>query len=216
MKEKLALVLVVVSITAGLVLAYAASNGAFRGPDPSTTLPKGIATAAPMVTPSASTSPSVRTAAAPSLPASPPHRLVIPAIGVNAPVMTVGLVNGSVGVPPLDNHNVAAWYNGTVTPGQKGPSLIDGHVNSYAGPSVFYKLKDLRKGDAITVYRTDGRAVTFYVTWVQAAAKTAFPWKEVLANTPGPELRIVTCGGNFNYRTGHYVDNIIVYAGVKK
>jgi len=205
MKEKLVLVPAAVLITAGLVLAFAAYTGAFRGPDPSTVLPKGIATTAPKVTPSAST-------AAPSLAMSPPNRILIPAISVNAPVMTVGLVYGSVGVPPLNSHNLAAWYNGTVTPGQNGPSLIDGHVDSVTGPSVFFRLKDLRKGDAVTVYRTDGRTVTFHVTWVQVTAKTAFPWKEVLKATPGPELRLVTCGGDFNYQTRHYVDNIVVYA----
>jgi hypothetical protein len=208
MKEKLVPVLAVILITAVMVLAFVASTGAFRGPDPSTTLPRGLATTAPTVTPSAGTTPSARTAAAPS----PPTRIVIPAIHVNAPVMPVGLVSGSVGVPPLNDHNLTAWYTGTVSPGQNGPSLIDGHVDSVTGPSVFYNLKLLHKGDAVTVYRQDGRAVTFHVSWAQVSVKSAFPWKEVLKATPGPELRLVTCGGAFNYQTGHYVDNIIVYA----
>ena len=180
-----------------------------KGADPSTTVPKTVHTLAPSAPPEPAT-PSTSTVSA--LPSSVPIRITIPAIKVNAPIMPVGLVNGSVGTPPLSNHNLAGWFTGTVTPGQQGPSLIDGHVDSVTGPSVFYSLKYLHNGDAVTVYRADGRTVTFHVTWVQVTAKVAFPWNEVLKGTPGPELRLVTCGGAFNYNTGHYVDNIIVYA----
>jgi LPXTG-site transpeptidase (sortase) family protein len=147
------------------------------------------------------------------LPRSLPVHLTIPAIHVSAPVTAVRqTANGSVGTPPLGEHNLAGWYTKSVTPGETGPSLIDGHVNGYGQNSVFANLRELKKGDTITVSRANGSAVQFQVTWVQVIQKTAFPWDAVLGWTTDPTLRLVTCGGAFDYSTGHYVDNIIVYA----
>jgi LPXTG-site transpeptidase (sortase) family protein len=147
-----------------------------------------------------------------SLPASQPVRIIIPAIGVNAPVVPVSETAGSVGTPPLTNHDLAGWYDGSVTPGQTGPSLIDGHIDGYGLASVFYRLPALKTGDVIRVLLKDGETASFKVTWVQVVAKMAFPWKTVLGWTSYPSLRLVTCGGPFNSLTGHYVDNVIVYA----
>jgi LPXTG-site transpeptidase (sortase) family protein len=147
-----------------------------------------------------------------SLPASQPVRIIIPAIGVNAPVVPVSKTAGSVGTPPLTNHDLAGWYDGSVTPGQTGPSLIDGHIDGYGLASVFYRVPALKTGDVIRVLRKDGETASFKVTWVQVVAKTAFPWKAVLGWTSYPSLRLVTCGGPFNSLTGHYVENVIVYA----
>jgi len=181
----------------------------FHGPDPSTTVPHTISTSTPPVTPEAG---SGHPRAVQDMPASVPVRIVIPAIGVNAPIMTVGMADGAVGVPPLSSHNLVAWFNGSVTPGQDGPSLIDGHVDSYTGPSVFFNLKNLRQGDIVRILRSDGTTVTFRVAWVQVTSKSAFPWGAVLGPMAYPALRLVTCGGPFDYATGHYTDNIIVYA----
>ena len=147
-----------------------------------------------------------------SLTASQPVRIIIPAIGVNAPVVPVSKTAGSVGTPPLTNHDLAGWYDGSVTPGQTGPSLIDGHIDGYGLASVFYRVPALKTGDVIRVLRKDGETASFKVTWVQVVAKTAFPWKAVLGWTSYPSLRLVTCGGPFNSLTGHYVENVIVYA----
>ena len=147
-----------------------------------------------------------------SLPASQPVRIIIPAIGVNAPVVPVSKTAGSVGTPPLTNHDLAGWYDGSVTPGQTGPSLIDGHIDGYGLASLFYRVPALKTGDVIRVLRKDGETASFKVTWVQVVAKTAFPWKAVLGWTSYPSLRLVTCGGPFNSLTGHYVENVIVYA----
>ncbi|HEV3382150.1 MAG TPA: sortase, partial [Trebonia sp.] len=110
----------------------------------------------------------------------------------------VGDPGGVVGVPPLSDHNLAGWFAGSVTPGQNGPSLIDGHVDSVTGPSVFFAIKDLKPGDVIKVLRKDGSTAQFRVTWLQAVSKTTFPWKTVLGPTGYPALRLVTCGGPFD------------------
>jgi len=195
-------------VLAGLSVAAVAAWTAFRGTsDSSATVPGTVSTAPPP----AGASPSE-----PALAASVPVRVVIPAIGVNAPLTRVGRVGQSVGVPPLDNHNLAGWFTGTVTPGQAGPSLIDGHVDSYTGPSVFFNLKNLKLADQIKVLRADGSTAVFRVTWVQVAAKTTFPWQTVLSPTSYPALRLVTCGGPYDSLTGHYTDNIVVYATMEK
>jgi LPXTG-site transpeptidase (sortase) family protein len=150
---------------------------------------------------------------APPLPASTPMTIEIPAIGVNAPVTRLDLnADGSVQVPPLSNHNLAGWYDRSVTPGAKGTSVILGHVDDYAGASVFYNIKNLRKGEAIYVVRADGETAAFAVDGVQKAAKTNFPTSDVYGNVPYPALRLVTCGGPFDAKTGEYLDSIVVYA----
>jgi LPXTG-site transpeptidase (sortase) family protein len=144
---------------------------------------------------------------------SVPLRVRIPAIGVNAPVMQVGLLsNGTVQVPPLDNHNLAGWYKYGPTPGQTGASVILGHVDSVAGLSVFFNLKDLRKGDKVYVTLADGKTAEFEVDGLQRTPKTTFPTDAVYGKISYPGLRLITCGGAFDETTGHYVDNIIVYA----
>src|SRR5579859_1620095 len=100
----------------------------------------------------------VAAALAPSV----PTEIDIPAIGVRAPITQVGQnADGTVQVPPLDNHNLAAWYNRSVAPGREGSSVILGHVDTYQGPSVFYDIKDLRRGDTIDVVRADGGTAVF-------------------------------------------------------
>jgi sortase (surface protein transpeptidase) len=145
--------------------------------------------------------------------ASTPIRIEIPAIDVDAPVMRLGLSSdGSIQVPPLSNHNLAGWYDGSVTPGQTGSSIIIGHVDNATGPSVFFYIKTLRRGDTVKVERADGSTAVFVVDGVQKAAKTAFPTEAVYRNVSYPGLRLVTCGGPFDSATGQYLDNIIVYA----
>jgi hypothetical protein len=195
--------LAVIVIVAGIGLGYL-RYGMAHEPDPSTIVPPGVSTSTPVLTKPSSTPV--------GLPASAPVRIIIPAIEVNAPVVGVGDPGGVVGVPPLSDHNLAGWFAGSVTPGQNGPSLIDGHVDSVTGPSVFFSIKNLRPGDVIKVVQKDGSTVQFRVTWLQSVSKTIFPWKAVLGPTGYPALRLVTCGGPFDYLTGHYVDNIIVYA----
>jgi LPXTG-site transpeptidase (sortase) family protein len=144
---------------------------------------------------------------------SAPVRIRIPAIGVSAPVTRVGKnPDGTVQVPPLGDHNLAGWYSYGPAPGQRGAAVILGHVDSLTGISVFFYLKDLRTGDRIYVTLADGKVAVFTVDGVQKVAKTTFPTALVYGKARYPELRLITCGGPFDKASGHYLDNIIVYA----
>jgi LPXTG-site transpeptidase (sortase) family protein len=144
---------------------------------------------------------------------SVPVGIRIPGIGVSAPVMEVGQnADGTVQVPPLDDHNLTGWYRYGPAPGQRGAAVILGHVDSLTGISVFYYLKDLHAGDKVYVTLADGKLATFAVDGVQKVAKDAFPTASIYGRAGYPSLRLITCGGPFDRATGHYVDNIIVYA----
>jgi LPXTG-site transpeptidase (sortase) family protein len=167
---------------------------------------------------SASTSSSSSSSAPPAakqVPAvgrSVPVGLRIPAIGVDTPMMKLGLAaGGTVQVPPIQAHDRAGWYQNSPTPGQTGPSVILGHVTVGAyGDGVFRHLGELRRGERIEARLENGTTAVFTVTDVRTVAKANFPTKEVYGNVSRPELRLITCGGE---RTGDgYRDNVIVFA----
>ena len=144
---------------------------------------------------------------------SRPVQIEIPKLDVNAPVMRLGLAaNHTVAVPPLGNHNLAGWYDGSVTPGQNGTSVILGHVDSFTGISVFFYIKTLRRGNQIKVMRANGSTAIFTVDGVQKVVKTAFPTSDVYGMVKYPGLRLITCGGPFDTATRQYLDDIVVYA----
>ncbi|HEY7016305.1 MAG TPA: class F sortase [Streptosporangiaceae bacterium] len=150
---------------------------------------------------------SVRTYDQPALPV----RLWIPAIAVSSPLVRLGrLPNGTLQVPR--DWNKAGWYDQGPRPGQPGPAVILGHVDSKSGPAVFYELQTLRPGDIVRVGLADGRALVFRVQRVERYPKDHFPTEAVYLPTLSRELRLITCGGTFDYATGHYRDNIVVYA----
>ena len=142
--------------------------------------------------------------------ASDPVRLQIPTIKVDSTLMALGLAaDGTMEVPPRGFP--AGWYTGAPTPGEMGPAIIVGHVD-WAGPAVFYKLDKLVVGDDISVTRQDGSIANFTVTDVEEYSKAAFPTMLVYGGLDYAGLRLITCGGAFNHKTGHYVDNIVVFA----
>ncbi|WP_372698299.1 class F sortase [Arthrobacter sp. JSM 101049] len=146
---------------------------------------------------------------------SHPVRLTVPAIDVDTPLMDVGLqADGSIGVPPLGPDSPAGWYDRGPTPGEKGPAVILGHVTaiSQEGPAVFFKLGALRKNDKISVTRADGQVAVFTVTRIVQVPKPDFSSMDTYGNTEGAELRLITCGGEFNKSVGRHADNIIVHA----
>jgi sortase (surface protein transpeptidase) len=153
-----------------------------------------------------------------SYPASTPTRLSIPTIGVDAPVRQVGRdAHGAIGVPqPGPHYDDPAWYRYSPTPGQIGPAVIVGHIDSAAeGPSVFFRLGALRRGDTLSVRRADGRRITFGVDRVAQYPKDRFPTVTVYGATRTAQLRLITCGGSFDRRARSYRDNIVVYASLR-
>jgi sortase (surface protein transpeptidase) len=141
----------------------------------------------------------------------PPERIRIPAIGVSAPVIPLGLnPDRSLEVP--QDFGDTGWFKGGPEPGERGAAVIVGHVDSRSGPAVFYRLRALRAGDSIWIRLRDGSSVRYVVTRGRSAPKNRFPTKLVYARTTQPTLRLVTCDGAFDTSTGHYVDNYIVFA----
>jgi Sortase domain len=140
-----------------------------------------------------------------------PVALIIPAIGVSTRLIRLGRTTaGALQVPPTTA--VAGWYTGSPRPGEPGAAVIAGHVDSYAGPGVFFRLRLLRPHDLILVRRADGSLAAFRVVAVRRYAKSRFPTAAVYGAVPVPELRVVTCGGTFDTATGHYLSNVIVFA----
>lgn len=144
-------------------------------------------------------------------PVSRPVALTIPLIGVQTNLIYLGLTSdGSLQVP--STAYVAGWYTGSPRPGAIGSAIIVGHVDSYRGTGIFFRLRTLRRGDKIYVRRADGTLVEFRVTSVQTYLKNHFPTEDVFGPVPDAELRLITCGGAFDFATKHYVSNIVVYA----
>ncbi|WP_460071686.1 class F sortase [Streptomyces sp. YKOK-I1] len=141
-----------------------------------------------------------------------PDRVTIPAISVNAPVMPVGLdADGWVGAPPPEDPNLAGWFTGGVSPGEKGTAVVVGHVDNKLGPAVFYGLGALKKGNRVEVTRQDGRTAVFEIYGIEVFAKNNFPGDRVYASKGAPELRVITCGGGFSKANG-YDGNVVAFA----
>ena len=152
----------------------------------------------------------------PSLPRSLPVSVDIPAIGVTSKLLRLGVnADGSIQVPSLrTSADEAAWYKYSATPGQIGASIIEGHVDSYSGPAVFFRLGALRPGDTVDVTLADGITAIFRVTGVREYAKSNFPAKYIYGATSYAALRLITCGGAFDYATGHYLSSTVVFASL--
>jgi LPXTG-site transpeptidase (sortase) family protein len=140
-----------------------------------------------------------------------PVRIVIPAISVSAPVIPLGLnPDRTLEVPK--NFAETGWFTGGPEPGERGGAVIAGHVDSKTGPAVFYRLRQLVRGDVINILLEDRSTVRFVVSSSMAVPKNRFPTKLVYSKAHDPALRLITCGGTFDRATGHYLDNYIVFA----
>jgi hypothetical protein len=152
----------------------------------------------------------------PSVRRSVPMSVDIPAIGVHSELLRLGLnADGTIQVPSLaTSADEAAWYMYSPTPGQIGASVIEGHVDSYRGPAVFFRLGALRPGDVIDVTLADGVTAIFRVTGVRDYAKVKFPTGIIYGPTDYAALRLITCGGTFDPATGHYLSSTVVFASL--
>jgi sortase (surface protein transpeptidase) len=165
-------------------------------------------TAVPSAPPAAPTS-----LEAPTLSRSRPLTLTIPSLEVDrSPLVELGKEpDGTLEVP--SDYDRAGWFAPGPAPGQFGPAVLAGHVDSKDGPAVFYRLAELRPGAIVDVARADGRTARFAVDKVERYAKDRFPTVAVYGDsTHRAELRLITCGGRFDARTGHYTDNVVAYA----
>jgi hypothetical protein len=149
-----------------------------------------------------------------SLRRSLPVSVEIPAIGVHSVLLRLGVKpDGAMQVPPLQRRpSTAGWYKYSVTPGQIGTSVIAGHVDSVQGPAVFFRLGALRPGDLVNVRLTDGITAIFRVTGVRQYLKATFPARTVYRGTRFAALRLITCGGAFDYATRQYLSSTVVFA----
>ena len=147
-----------------------------------------------------------------------PTRLRIPALGVDSAVTKAHLSEDGYLQPPKPgpDFDKAAWYTGSQRPGDLGVAVIEGHVDGHKGPSVFYGLGGLEEGALVAVKRADGTSVTFRVYAVRTYLKSEFPTAEVYGARPAPELRLITCGGEYDAarKTSGYDSNTVVYARV--
>jgi Sortase domain len=141
---------------------------------------------------------------------APPADLIIPAIGVRTSLIRLGLVDGALQVP--SSTAVAGWFTGSPRPGELGSAVIAGHIDSVAGPGVFFRLRLLHAGDRVYVRERNGSVAVFRVTARHMYLKSRFPTATVYGPVPNAQLRLITCGGTFDYATGHYLSNVVIYA----
>jgi hypothetical protein len=167
---------------------------------------------------SAATAPADRASAIPVAPAgqaekdaADPVRVRVPAVDIDAPVNPL-FVDGNGVLPPPESFDAAGWWHDGPEPGEAGPAVITGHVDSYRGPAVFFRLDDITAGDRIFVDRADGSTVTFVAHRTERHPKDGFPTEAVYGDTPETALRLITCGGVFDEEDRRYLDNIIVFA----
>jgi hypothetical protein len=144
---------------------------------------------------------------------SAPVHIAIPAIGVDSALGQVDLrSDGTLAAPPQAEH--PGWYRRGPSPGQIGPAVIVGHLDSTTGPAVFYRLSSLRPGDLIEVGREDGSVVRFKVQRLATYSTDGFSTGEVYGPTSAPELRLITCGGSFSLSRRQYLANVVAFASL--
>jgi Sortase domain len=193
-------------LAAGLAAAVGGTVGLTRLTGHSGTVPRPLAKASP--------APRGPFAAPPvgrgDKRAARPIALTIPAIGVRTHLIELGRTpQGTLQVPTTTS--VAGWYTGSPRPGEIGSAIIAGHIDSYAGPGVFFRLRLLRPGNLVYIRQADGRLAVFRVYAEHMYAKDRFPTQKVYGPAPDAQLHLITCGGVFDYATGSYLSNVVVY-----
>ncbi|MFF8594799.1 class F sortase [Streptomyces sp. NPDC015220] len=181
--------------------------------NPNQAHPPASSASAPASPPSDSPRPTATPDDDEALPRSEPTRISIPDIGVDAPFTKLSLgPSGQLEPPPVGDNNLVGWFQGGASPGERGSSIVVGHVDTTSGPAVFAELDSLDTGKFIDITRADGVVARFEVDAVETYSKAAFPDDKVYADTPKPELRLITCGGTFDRTSRDYKDNVVVFA----
>jgi hypothetical protein len=180
---------------------------------------KSLARPAVVASASAPASASAKTGASPSpelalaLSRSAPKRISILEIAVNAPFVPLDIgPSGQLDAPPPNDNNLVGWFKGGAAPGERGTSIVAGHVDTKTGPAVFMQLRMVKPGSTVDITREDGIIATFKVDSVEVFSKADFPNKRVYADTTTPQLRLITCGGVYDRKAKDYKDNVVVFA----
>jgi sortase (surface protein transpeptidase) len=199
----LAAVLALASVLCLLMWAVRSDRGSPVAPTPSAVSAEGLGP---------STDGEVEETPAPtSAPLAEPVVLRIPRIDVDTRLIGLGLrEDGTVEVP--DDAAVAGWFRRGPPPGSPGSSVVLGHVDSLAGPAVFYRLRELRPGDRLSVRLEDGALVRFRVHSVRTYPNDDFPAQKVYGRQGRSQLNLVTCGGDYDASKGGYQANVVVNA----
>ncbi|MFE9939426.1 class F sortase [Streptomyces hirsutus] len=208
--------------TATLVLAVSLLGGRgdppadARGPHaPHATSATATATASassPVASPTVSGSAKARPAGK-HLPRSAPTRLRIPDIDVDAPFTDLAVAaSGELEAPPPADTNLVGWFADGASPGERGASIIAGHVDTKTSAAVFARLSELEKGDRFEVKRADGRKAEFVVDHAESFAKNDFPDERVYADTDDAQVRLITCAGDYDRKAKDYTENLVVFA----
>jgi sortase (surface protein transpeptidase) len=197
-----------IALVVALLAALAVLAVTLGGGDPGTAQPPAAQPVAVTPQPQAAAEDAVA-----ALPRSEPVSIDIPKIGAHSSLIGLGLnPDNTVQVPPVTTPLQAGWYTYAPTPGEAGPAVVLGHVDGNHQKGIFFRLKELAPGDRVAIARKDGTTATFEVTKVHQVPKKDFESEGVYDDTPGPELRLITCGGVFDRSAHNYVDNIVVYA----
>ncbi len=178
--------------------------------EPMTTAPKTGGTAAPGRPPARGLPPAHE-----PLPGAGPQGLIIKAMGVKAPIEGHGLdPRGGVETPPYERPNAVAWYQDGPLPGSTGAAVLVGHVDTQQSPAVFYELSNIKRGAKINVTRTDGTTAEFTVEDVSVVDKDHWDDDKVYGprDPNRAELRLITCGGDYNRAQHEYSANVVVSA----
>jgi sortase (surface protein transpeptidase) len=140
--------------------------------------------------------------------------LYIPTINLNIPLGKTQLDSNRNLMVPADASK-AAWYQAGPYPGNNGTALITGHYDSPAGPGVFFQLRKLKPKDEIKIHRSDGSVAAYNIDKLDVYRQDeTFPWKQVYSTTGPSSIRIITCHGDYNPKTGRYSHNLVVYASL--
>ena len=143
--------------------------------------------------------------------APPPRSVRIERLGIDSTLINLRVqTDGSLEVPA--DFDVAGWHRAGTAPGDVGPAVLVGHVDSFEGPAVFFRLRELQPGDRVSVTRADSSVVSFEVYGLESVPKDGFPTDRVYGATDAAELRLVTCGGAYDEQTRSYTENVVAYA----
>ena len=147
---------------------------------------------------------------------APPMRLLIPAIGVNAPIESVGArSDGAMETPGQSPWNDVGWYNAGPRPGERGSAVIAGHLNRPGGnPAVFWRLRDLHVGDTMLVVAAQGKTLRFHVTRIMFYSPQEAPVQDIFGNTAGSFLNLTTCAGDWIPTQHQTALRVVVYTAL--